>query len=117
MSYTKDSQVERIPPIQSSTTLHDSFQGKANTFRTTLFPTPLVTPEPTWRNYKPSSQWNWAPLSVAELQSACSAKIKGKTPGPDHITQDIILHAYKAIPDVFYRLYSSLLNTGYHPKC
>ena len=55
--------------------------------------------------------------SVVELQSACSAKIKGKTPRPDYITQDIILHVYKAIPDVFYRLYSSLLNTGYHLKC
>jgi len=46
MSYTKDKRVERIPPIQSTTTLHDSFQGKANTFRTTLFPTPPVTPKP-----------------------------------------------------------------------
>jgi hypothetical protein len=56
-------------------------------------------------------------LSIVELQNACSTKIKGKTPGPDQITQDIILQAYKAIPDVFYKLYSSLLDTGYHPKC
>jgi hypothetical protein len=33
------------------------------------------------------------------------------------ITQEIILHAYRAVPDVFYRLYSSLINIGYHPTC
>jgi hypothetical protein len=56
-------------------------------------------------------------LTRAELENACSAKVKGKTPGPDGITQEIILQAYKAAPDVFFRLYTRLLDTGYHPTC
>jgi hypothetical protein len=55
-------------------------------------------------------------LSSIELENACTTKLKGKTPGPDLITQDIITQAYNTIPDVFYGVYSILLNTGYHPK-
>jgi len=40
-------------------------------------------------------------LSEIELKNACNLKIKGKTPGPDLITQEIIVHAYNAIPKVF----------------
>jgi ribonuclease HI len=112
MAYTKDRQVERLPPIQGSTT----FQGKCNTLREALFPTPPVAPEPTWEHYK-AARWNWSPLTQGELENACSAKIKGKTPGPDSINHEIILHAYRAIPDVFFKLYSSLIDIGYHPLC
>jgi hypothetical protein len=55
-------------------------------------------------------------LSKIELTNACSAKIKGKTPGPDSITQELILKAYEACPDEFYSLYSYLIDIGYHPK-
>ena len=44
------------------------------------------------------------------------AKVKSISPGPDGITQDIITHAYEAIPDTFYNVYSVLINLGYHPK-
>ena len=44
-------------------------------------------------------------------------KSKGKTPGLDGITQEIIHYAYQAILDTFYSLYSSLLDIGYHPRC
>ena len=118
MGYTSDKRVERTPPIQSSPTrLEDTFQGKCSAFRDTLFPYPPSAPKPNWTNYQPSTSWDWPSLSRAELEDACSAKIKGKTPGPDSITQEIILHAYRAIPDIFYRLYSSLVNIGYHPVC
>jgi hypothetical protein len=44
------------------------------------------------------------------------SKIKGKTPGPDLVTQEIIVHAYRATPDIFYRLYSLFINKEYYPK-
>lgn len=120
MSYTKDRRVERIPHIRSTTSpesLEESFEGKCSAFRNTLFPPPPTAPRPSWDNYRPLSDWKWPTLSKVELENACSAKIKGKTPGPDSITQEIILQAYTAVPDVFYKLYSSLLDLGYHPSC
>src|SRR5277367_1965874 len=112
MAYTKDSQIEKIPPIQGQ----DTFQGKCKALRETLFPVPPSAPEPSWNSYRPRN-WNWSSLTQSELADACSAKIKGKTPGPDQITQDIILQVYKAIPEVFFKLYSRLLDIGYHPRC
>jgi hypothetical protein len=38
-------------------------------------------------------------------------------PGPDLITQEIIGYAYTTIPEIFYSIFSILINTGYHPKC
>ncbi|EDO03846.1 hypothetical protein SS1G_06327 [Sclerotinia sclerotiorum 1980 UF-70] len=68
-------------------------------------------------SYKQSKKWEWPDLTESELLNACSAKIKGKTPGPDGITQDIIIQAYKAIPKAFFTLFSHLINLGYHPSC
>ena len=112
MAYTKDSRVDLIPTILGA----ESFKDKCLTFRRTLFPAPLVSPEPAWEDYREGS-WEWPSLSRVELYNACSAKIKGKTPGPDGIPYEIIHYAYKAILDTFYSLYSALLNIGYHPKC
>ena len=33
------------------------------------------------------------------------------------INQDIIRQAYRTDPELFYRLFASLLHIGYHPKC
>jgi len=112
LAYTKDRLVEKTPPIRDQT----SFQGKCRAFRTILFPPPPEAAEPNWENYK-QAEWSWPKLTKAELSKACSAKVKGKTPGPDDITQEIITQAYKAIPDVFFRLYTRLLDFGYHPTC
>ena len=117
MAYTKDRRVKRIPPIASLNSLESSFEGKCNSFRSTLFPPPPSAPAPDWTNYRPLDGWKWPRLSRTELQNACSAKVKGKTPGPDQITQEIVTHAYFAIPDVFYKLYASLIDLGHHPKC
>ena len=90
MSYTKDSQVGKLPSI-----LRESdFKGKYKALKNTLFPTPPEAARPNWSRYRPSSSWKWPRLTVTELADACSAKIKGKTPGPDGITQEIILYAY-----------------------
>ncbi|EDO04694.1 hypothetical protein SS1G_07177 [Sclerotinia sclerotiorum 1980 UF-70] len=113
MTYTKDFQDQRIPDISSES----SFEGKCSAFRSTLFPPPPTTLKPQWVGYKQSKKWEWPNLSQIELSNACSAKIQGKTPGPDGITQEIITKAYKAIPEIFFTLFSKLLNLGYHPKC
>src|SRR5271156_3885936 len=112
MNYTKDYQNPKLPSILG----RDTFQGKCDILRQTLFPPPPSAPEPDWNNYR-AAGWHWPDLTQPELENACSAKIKGKTPGPDHITQDIILHAYNAIPEVFFTIYSNLLDIGYHPSC
>ena len=53
-----------------------------------------------------------------ELADACSSsRVKGKTPGPDGITQEIIQRAYNAIPQTFQAVYGTLLTRGYHPRC
>ena len=106
------------PPTREASPIlnRETFQGKCDIFRETLFPLPPQAPEPSWESYEPSN-WNWSVLTTSELENACSAKIKGKTPGPDSISQDIILQAYRAIPEVFYKLYSCLIDLGHHPKC
>lgn len=112
LAYTKDRLVDKTPVIQNQT----SFTGKCQALRTTLFPTPPETEKLSWENYE-SKEWDWPKLTKIELANACSAKVKGKTPGPDEITQDIITKAYNAIPEVFFKVYSYLLDSGYHPTC
>jgi hypothetical protein len=116
LAYTKDKRVERLPPIRGlDNQLKEPFQERCKAFRDTLFPTPPNSQPPRWEGYK-AYGWDWPTLSKIELTNACSAKIKGKTPGPDSITQELILKAYEACPDEFYSLYSYLIDIGYHPK-
>jgi ribonuclease HI len=119
MSYTKDMLAQPIPGILDirSNTIKTDFGQKCEAFRTALFPKPPTAPEVALASYVASPDWNWPVLSRIELQNACTTKIKGKTPGPDLITQEIITQAYDTIPDVFYGVFSILLNTGHHPKC
>ncbi|RDL42413.1 uncharacterized protein BP5553_02392 [Venustampulla echinocandica] len=59
MAYTRDRQIELIPPIQASTNpehLESSFAGKCSAFRSTLFPPPPEAPKPTWNSYTPSNK-------------------------------------------------------------
>lgn len=95
MSYTKDVQVRKIPDIASpnnENSVEKTFDGKCHARRTSLFPTPPSAPDQNWTDYQ-SRGWTWPQLTENELRRACSARIKGKTPGPDSITQDIITHA------------------------
>ena len=118
MSYTKDTSIQSIPSIYSNqTNEHKStFQEKCKIFRSTLFPPPPNSTPVNLDKYQASADWKWPILSKIELNNACTSKIKGKTPGPDLITQEIIVQAYLAIPDIFYTVYSILINKGYHPK-
>ena len=120
MAYTKPSSYGPVPKINGE----ETFEGKCRQFRSTLFPKPPDTATNTsplssrWASYSVNQQWQWEPLTEDELGTACSAsKVKGKTPGPDGITQEIIAKAYAAIPDTFMKVYSMLLTRGYHPKC
>jgi hypothetical protein len=36
-------------------------------------------------------------------------------PGPDQISNKIIQETYQIIPDLFYKLYSKLIEKGHHP--
>ena len=113
MAYTKDYEARKLPPILNKV----DFKDKAIILRQTLFPAPPLATKPSWDRYTPM-EWNWALLDYKELELACStSRVKGKTPGPDSINQEIIQHAFRACPIIFYRLYSCLLNIGYHPKC
>jgi hypothetical protein len=67
-------------------------------------------------NYQANKEWIWPILTRIEVEQACISKINGKSPGPDLITQEIIVQAYSAIPDLFYNIYSILINKGYYPK-
>jgi hypothetical protein len=92
MSYTKDVFIQPIPDIvdSSKNTKNSDFAGKCEAFRTTLFPAPLEAPLVDLNSYYASTNWDWPDLSKIELQNAYTSKIKGKTPGPDNITQEII---------------------------
>jgi ribonuclease HI len=117
-AYTKDYNTQVIPSIYNTSTnsLESTFQNKCNTFKTTLFPQPPTSRPINLNRYKASPNWTWPKLAKIELREACNFKIKGKTPGPDLITQEIITQAYIAIPEIFYKVYSLLINKGYHPK-
>jgi hypothetical protein len=118
LAYTKAKNVEKLPLLQATSgQLQDTFIGRCKALRETLFPSPPTSSSPIWNRYTPSRHWQWPTLSKIELANACSAKIKGKTPGPDGISQAIILKAYEAIPNTFFSLYSRLIDVGYHPKC
>ncbi len=117
IAYIKDLLKQPIPSIKNTATdtLEDLFIGKYEAFRTILFPDPLRAPDIDLLNYQQDEYQKWPKLSKTELENACTTKIKGKTPSPDLITQEIITHAYLAIPQTFYSIYSILINTGYYP--
>ena len=119
MFYTNNRRVEKISSITICTEqLVNSFQNKVSTLQSTLFLKSLISAEINWDNYIVSVNWNWSSLSTIELVKACfTISVKGKTPESDKITQAIIAKVYKAISNLFYKLYSSLLNTEYYSNC
>src|ERR1700710_2689511 len=118
MSYTKEYTSQNIPSLFNSqtNTIISTFQEKSDTFRNTLFPPPPISSPINLNSYIANKKWKWPKLSHIELENSCTSKIKGKTPGPDLITQEIIVQAYLAIPNTFFNIYSILIDQGYHPK-
>ena len=113
LRYTKKFASRQLPHIEG----HSSFTDKATCLRQSLFPNPPSTDSPNWEGYEClSNKWKWSRLTDEELAAACSnIAVKGKTPGADKVTQELISYAYKAIPNIFYSFFSSLLEHGYHP--
>jgi hypothetical protein len=126
MSYTKPIPEGLIPTIDEQT----MFKGKCQALRTAPFPKPPKSPKETElakskariaenrrveipKGYK----YTWDPLSIEGLGPACSnTEIKGKTPGPDEITQEIISKTFQAIPNVLIEIRSSLIDEDYDSK-
>jgi hypothetical protein len=52
-----------------------------------------------------------------ELQKAIFTSAPNKAPGPDQLTFLIVQKAYNSISDVFFMLYSELINRDHHPVC
>ena len=118
MAYTKNRIIQPIPQIRfKNGDLADSFKDKCSALKETLFPKPPHGSPFNWDGYTPTETWEYPPLSREELKAACSTLIKGKTPGPDAITQEIITVAYRAAPESFYKVFSPLFSYGYHPQC
>ena len=115
MAYTKPRTNGLTPTINGQ----DTFEGKCTAFRTTLFPPPPPDKplRDRWDAYR-VGHWKWEPLGLEELADACSSsRVKGKTPCPDGITQEIIQRAYNAILKAFVMVYNTLWTRGHHPKC
>jgi hypothetical protein len=113
MSYTKPLSQGLIPSIEGK----ETFDDKCKALRKTLFPKPPPDAIPIHIRRK-QFKWDWEPVSIEELQQACSSTaVKGKAPGPDGITQEIIAKAFQAILDTFLKVYGLLVEKGYHPKC
>jgi len=91
--YTKNTTSSLISSLFNIETkeLESTFQQKCNIFRNTLFLDPPVTPPINLVLYTGSNYWKWPLLSKVELRDSCTSKIKGKTPGPNLITQEIIV--------------------------
>jgi len=119
MSYMRDRRIKKISSITSSAeVLIDSFQDKASIFQSTLFLKPSISANVNWENYTASTEWDWSVLSTIELKKACfTTTVKDKTSESDKITQEIIAILYKAILNLFDKLYANLLNIRYHSKC
>ena len=65
MTYTKESQIQHIPPILSAEgNLETSFVGKAKAFRNSLFPPPPKADPIDWDNYRIQSTFQWSPLTI-----------------------------------------------------
>jgi ribonuclease HI len=135
--YTREKGLTKVPTIvyESNGTQEQAstFDGKCSAFLTTLFPKPTSssTSSPTPSNSGSTPQnsaspgskdtntktleWEWPELSEAEVESAILTSSAKKAPGPDRINFDILQHAYKAIPLVFYKVYKVLFDQGIHP--
>ena len=62
-------------------------------------------------------KWNWPELTKDELEHAIFSSSTKKAAGPDKTGFLIIHKAYHTIPDLFYQLYSKLIELGFHPDC
>src|SRR5204863_8081309 len=70
--------------------------------------------EPTWANYQDSKKWTWPEINKDEIKIAIFISFIKKVAGPDIISFLIIKKIYQVLEDRFYKLYKSLIESGYH---
>ncbi len=116
--YIKDLLLQPIPSIRNARqdTLEDSFIGKCKALQTTLFLDSPRAPNINLLDYQQDEYQKQPKLLKTELRNVYITKIKSKTLGPDLITQEIITYVYIAILNVFYNIYSILIDTSYYLK-
>ena len=112
--FTKPRRIEKLPSIsQPEGGLVMDFNSKCKAFITAMFlPPPITTAIDI--SQIPGL---WPQVIQKEIQQAIFTSSGKKAPGPDGISFTIIQEAYKAIPDLFYTVYSVLIENGYHPHC
>ena len=57
----------------------------------------------------------WTEVTDREIQNAIFTSSPKKAPGPDLLAFRIIQQAYKIIPGILNKLYTTVLHHGYHP--
>jgi hypothetical protein len=118
LQYTKYNKVEKLPIIKykkEEETLNAlSFEEKSEAFLNILFPKPPNSEPPDWEGYTPDKNWNWPKIEAKEIKDAIFNSFIKTAPGPDQISNKIIQETYLTIPDIFYKLYSKLIEKGYH---
>src|SRR5271170_1342315 len=119
-NYTKYKTVERIPIIkyrqEGSIKQATTFKEKSQAFLSTLFPKPPEKDPLDWHQYRSDPIWEWPKVELDEIKTAIFTSSTKKAPGPDRISFKIVQEAFLAIPDLFYRVYSTLIDRGYHPR-
>lgn len=115
MKYSMPRRCEKTSTLCTPTSTGNSFMEKAAMFRRTLFP-----PQPeirlTQAEARSTRNLPWNKATREEIAMTINTSALLKAPGPDGIGFRCIQQTYKAIPDRFNKLYSTLVTTGYHPK-
>ena len=69
-----------------------------------------------WDNYK-ESNWEWPEVNRDEIKETIFSSSTKSAAGPDGISYLIIQKAFNIIETRFVKLYSKLIQYGYHPIC
>ena len=121
--------IEKTPIICYNNQKATSFTEKCEVFLEALFPpqsisnnianiaAPIKIVNNNYTYIDDSYENQWPELTEKELESAIFSSSSKKAPGPDRIGFLIIQKAYSTIPQLFYQLYSKLIQLGFHPDC
>jgi hypothetical protein len=118
MRYTKPSRQFKTPSLQHNQTTASEFHQKCNLFRKILFPTPPTVNKPySVREGRGTDEIPWIPVTAEEVKKAIMTSASNKAPGPDGINFLCLKQVLDILPQHLLDLYSTLIETGYHPHC
>ena len=92
----------------------NSFKEKSSLFKKVLFPKPPPSKVINLDYYLGENQ-EWPSINSSKISLAINTSNTKKAPGPDNISFLIIKEVYKAIPDLFNKVFKLLLNNSYQP--